>query len=55
VRDLAYAPNGHFIVCRRSEAAFLRGVPIQAVLEICFMHQGVVSSGGRLSESEAKS
>jgi hypothetical protein len=57
VRDLAFAQNGHFVGCRRSEPAFLRGVPSQAVLEICFMHQGegVVSSGGGLSESEAKS
>jgi hypothetical protein len=55
VRDLASAQNGHFVGCRRSEAAFLGGVQSQAVLKICFMHQGVVSSGGRLSESEAKS
>ena len=55
MRDLAHAQNDHFLGCRRSEAAFLGGVPSQAVLEICFTDQGFISSAGGLSESEVKS
>jgi hypothetical protein len=40
VRDLAPAQNGHFLGCRRSEAAFLGGVPSQAVLEIASNTRG---------------